>query len=352
MLVGVPLGQVGVEHDLAARHRFTGRSAQNDIRCPRRWARRRWTGHCIVVELVSSPVHKPIDESFAPIRPSPWLPALVGLFARPPFSSCGRPRCRSRRAVLRGVLVAGHPGRPASCHGGAHRLEDQGAVPSWRAGPLGTPPTRPLSRRSPVNAVAVIDFETTGMCAGPDRIIEVGAAILHDGEVVATFSELMDPGFRIPYFITGLTGITDAMVRGKPRPEAVMPRLREFLGDHSCVAHNAGFDQRFFASEMDRAGHGHERPFLCSVLLARRLVEDAPNHKLGDLARHLGLQMPPGMRAHRALADVLMTCQLWNHLRCVLRARLGGREPDLGLMQVVMRMPKAKVGSYLEAARA
>ena len=102
--------------------------------------------------------------------------------------------------------------------------------------------------------IAVIDFETTGMRAGPDRIIEVGAAILRNGEVVATFTELMNPGFRIPYFITGLTGITDAMVREKPHPEAVMPRLREFLGDHPCVAHNAGFDQRFFASEMDRCG--------------------------------------------------------------------------------------------------
>ena len=202
------------------------------------------------------------------------------------------------------------------------------------------------------DVVAVIDFETTGMRAGPDRIIEVGAAILCDGVVIATFSELMDPGFRIPYFITSLTGITDAMVRGKPRPEAVMPRLREFLGDHPCVAHNAGFDQRFFSSEMDRAGHGHERPFLCSVLLARRLVRDAPNHKLGDLARHLGLRPPPGMRAHRALADVLLTCQLWNHLCRELRHRLGDRKPDLDLLRSMMRIPKAKVDSFLEAQRA
>jgi DNA polymerase-3 subunit epsilon len=200
--------------------------------------------------------------------------------------------------------------------------------------------------------IAVIDFETTGMHAGIDRIIEVGAAVMCDGDVIATFSELMNPGVYIPYFITGLTGITNAMVRDKPSPEAVMPRLREFLGDHTCIAHNAGFDQRFFSAEMDRAGHGHDRPFLCSVLLARRLVQNAPNHKLGDLARHLGLQMPPGMRAHRALADALMTCQLWNHLRCVVRERLGGREPDLSLMQAVMRMPKAKVDAYLGATKA
>jgi len=199
-----------------------------------------------------------------------------------------------------------------------------------------------------LSTVAIIDFETTGMRAGDDRIIEVAAAILQDGIVVATFSELMHPGYRIPYFITELTGITDAMVHGKPRPEVVMPQLRAFLGDHHCVAHNAGFDRRFFAAEMDRAGETHERHFLCSVLLARRLVQGAPNHKLGDLARYLGLKMPAGMRAHRALADVLMTCQLWNHLRDTLRERLGGREPDLDVMRAMMRMPKAKVGVYLD----
>ncbi len=196
--------------------------------------------------------------------------------------------------------------------------------------------------------VAVIDFETTGMMPGPDRIIEVGAAIVRDGEVVETFSELMDPGFRIPYFITDLTGITNAMVRGKPRPEEVMPRLRAFLGDCPCLAHNASFDRRFFTAEMERASHGHDRPFLCSVLLARRLVHDAPNHKLGDLARHLGLRLPPGMRAHRALADALMTSQLWTHLHGVVRDRLG-REPALDHIQALMRVPKAKVPAWLES---
>ncbi len=125
--------------------------------------------------------------------------------------------------------------------------------------------------------IAVIDFETTGMYAGSDRIIEVGAAVMRDGEIVATFAELMDPGVYIPSFITSLTGITNAMIRGKPRPEEVMPRLRAFLGDHACVAHNASFDQRFFAAEMEQAGEGHERSFLCSLLLARRLVPQADN---------------------------------------------------------------------------
>ena len=197
-----------------------------------------------------------------------------------------------------------------------------------------------------MTAVAVIDFETTGMMPGPDRVIEVGAVIVRDGVIVDTFATLMDPGIRIPAFITGLTGITTAMVRGKPRPEAVMADLREFLGDLPCLAHNAGFDRRFFTAEMDRAGHAHERPFLCSVLLARRLVEGAPSHRLGALVAHLGLEPPPDHRAHRALGDALMTARLWCHLLASVRRHLG-REPDLALLDRLMRVPRAQVPGWL-----
>ncbi len=201
-----------------------------------------------------------------------------------------------------------------------------------------------------MTVITVIDFETTGMCAGEDRIIEVAAAIVEDGAVVATFAELMNPGFRIPAFITGLTGISNAMVRAAPQPEAVMPRLRTFLGDRPCLAHNAAFDQRFFAAEMERAQQAHPRQFLCSVLLARRLVPDAPSHRLGALATHLDLTWPTGMQAHRALADVLVTAALWRHLLGVVTARLGGHQPDLTLLGTLMRQPKAKVAAFLAAA--
>lgn len=203
-----------------------------------------------------------------------------------------------------------------------------------------------------MNVYAVLDFETTGLRAGTDRIIEVGAAVVRNGIVVATFAELMDPGCRIPAFVTGLTGISDAMVRGKPRPEVVMPRLRTFLDDHVCVAHNASFDQRFFTAEMALAGQQHERPFCCSLLLARRLVQEAPNHQLGVLARHLRLTTAPGQRAHRALDDVLMTCELWKALTGLLAAKLNGRVPDLALIQAVARQPKKTVEAYLAALAA
>ena len=203
-----------------------------------------------------------------------------------------------------------------------------------------------------MHSYAVIDFETSGLGPPLDRIIEVGAVLVQGGEIAAAFSELMNPGFHVPPFITALTGISNAMLRGKPRPETQMPRLRAFLGDHVCIAHNAAFDQRFFSAEMALAGEAHERPFLCSMLLARRLVADAASHKLGALVEHLRLPTPAGMQAHRALADALMTVELWRHLMADLRARLRGREPDHALIATLCRTPKGAVERHLAACAA
>ena len=198
-----------------------------------------------------------------------------------------------------------------------------------------------------MHTYAVIDFETTGLGPPGDRIIEVGAVLVRDGAIVGTFSELMDPGFRIPAFITSLTGITNAMLRGRPRPEAVMPRLRAFLGDQVCIAHNASFDKRFFCAEMELAGEAHDRRFLCSMLLSRRLVRDARSHKLGALVQHFRLPTPAGMQAHRALADALMTVELWKRLMADLQVQVGDRQPGPELVEAICRKAKAVVPAYL-----
>ena len=118
------------------------------------------------------------------------------------------------------------------------------------------------------------------------------------------------------------------MVRGKPKPEKVMPHLRELIGTYPCVAHNASFDRGFLAAEMHRAGIACQPEFVCSMLLARRLVQECTSHKLGMLVQHLGLATPAGMRAHRALADCLMTAELWTHLMARVESQLPGYMPD------------------------
>ena len=195
--------------------------------------------------------------------------------------------------------------------------------------------------------IVVIDFETTGLTAGMDRVIEVGAAVVCDGKVVETFVQLMNPGFRVPSFITELTGISAAMLVGKPAPEQIMPELKRFVDGRVCVAHNAAFDSRFYHAEMHRARLPHPQEFLCTMLLARRLVHDAPNHKLGELTRHLRLERLDNLRAHRALDDVLMTVALWHHLEAMIAEHAAGRKPDFPVYAALMKKSKAAAKKYL-----
>ena len=83
------------------------------------------------------------------------------------------------------------------------------------------------------------------------------------------------------------------------------------------------------------------------MMLARRLIEDAPDHKLGTLVRHLKLNKPAHLRAHRALDDVLMTVALWNHLTALLTERIGSRQPDFEVYSTLMKRPKAAAAKYL-----
>jgi DNA polymerase III epsilon subunit family exonuclease len=156
----------------------------------------------------------------------------------------------------------------------------------------------------------VLDLETSG--GAPHlgaAITEIGAVKVLGGEVLDTFSTLVNPRHPIPSYITELTGIDDVMVNDAPPIESVLPDLFDFLGDEETVfvAQNAPFDLSFlkFASK----AHGHQWPafrILDTAILARRVLsrEEAPNCKLGTLAQVFGATITPN---HRALDDAKAT---------------------------------------------
>ena len=55
------------------------------------------------------------------------------------------------------------------------------------------------------SAWLVVDLETTGLGA-KDSIIEIGAVIYEEKQVVDSFSALVNPRRPLPAFITSLTG--------------------------------------------------------------------------------------------------------------------------------------------------
>jgi DNA polymerase-3 subunit epsilon len=176
----------------------------------------------------------------------------------------------------------------------------------------------------------VIDLETTGGNRNDDMITEIGAVKVRGGECLGTFQTLVNPGRAIPPQITVLTGLSDVLVAGAPRIEAVLGTLIDFVGDAVIVGHNVGFDVGFLRAACRRA----EREPLSgtvvdTVALARRLVRDeVPDCKLGTLATRFRLDHRP---SHRALDDALATADLL-HLLIERAAGLG----VVGLDDLVM----------------
>ncbi len=195
------------------------------------------------------------------------------------------------------------------------------------------------------NSVIVLDFETTGLSPNMgDRAIEIGAVKLVNGAVVDSFQQLMNPGFRVSSFIENYTGITNAMLRTAPSCEEVMALFGEFIAGENLIAHNASFDKRFLDAELERVNTPYSGEFSCSLLVARRLIQDAPSHKLGELVRHKNIEHDGVF--HRALADAQMTAKLWLTMIEDLE-QLGVSNPSFEFMQTISRTAKSKVDKLL-----
>lgn len=193
--------------------------------------------------------------------------------------------------------------------------------------------------------IAVIDFETTGTSPHlGDRATEVAIVMTERGRVVDRFQSLMNAGVRIPAFITQLTGITNAMVAAAPPAAQVMAEAARFVGEVPLVAHNAGFDRRYWQAELALCGLPAAQPFACTVMLSRRLYPEAPSHKLGALVDWFGL--PRTGAAHRALADAEMAAELLGRIRHDLMLRHGVARPDHSFLCALQKCSKAALPKF------
>lgn len=164
---------------------------------------------------------------------------------------------------------------------------------------------------------AVIDFETTGLSAKRDRIVEVAVArVGANGRIEDEFATLINPQGRDvgPTFIHG---ITNAQVRNAPTFADVAPELLSRLSGAVVVAHNATFEEAFLAAELKRADiKAGPIPALCTLWLGRQTFA-TPNHKLGTIARAAGV---PLVDKHAALGDVRAVSALLPQMRSKLRS--------------------------------
>lgn len=161
-----------------------------------------------------------------------------------------------------------------------------------------------LSEPLDQTVMVALDIESTGLDQRTDKIIEIGAVKFRGGEEIEQFSELIDPGRDIPPFITDLTGITNQDVAGAPTIDDILPRLKEFLGDHPMIGHNVGFDAGFLV----RNGVSPRTQTFDTYDLTYALLPGATEYNLGGLGAAFGLVHD---NPHRALSDALVTRDLF-----------------------------------------
>jgi DNA polymerase III epsilon subunit-like protein len=161
---------------------------------------------------------------------------------------------------------------------------------------------------------AVIDFETTGLDASKDRIIEVGLYThdLRSGEV-GTAGALLDHGISIPRKITQITGIEKGHIdKEGVDPRAALQEILELISDCDSVwAYNAPFDEKFLRAEVERLQIEHRVPRIECVMRLCKRHTDFSSYKLVDVCRAWNID--PG-NSHRAKDDaqaaghVLLAC--------------------------------------------
>jgi DNA polymerase III epsilon subunit family exonuclease len=147
----------------------------------------------------------------------------------------------------------------------------------------------------------VFDTETTGFSFEKDRIVEIGAVKIRNGQIIEERDWLIHPQRSIPKRVTNVHGITDAMVKDKPHFADVYAEFQTFVGDAILIAHNARFDIGMVRAEVERSGLTQpSNVVIDSLKLFRTWYPEATSHKLGQLAAYVGIT---GEGFHRGDAD-------------------------------------------------
>lgn len=160
----------------------------------------------------------------------------------------------------------------------------------------------------------VFDLETTGLSPFKDEIIEIGAVrVDKDGKIVGTFTTLVKPSQPVSEFIQNLTGISNEMLSDAPSIYTVLPRFADFVGDSILVGHNVTFDIAFVQQKAKIYKETKFlNPYVDTLSLTRKVYPNLKSYKLQDLIKEFNLKT---YAAHRALADVVATQQLFELLK-------------------------------------
>ena len=154
----------------------------------------------------------------------------------------------------------------------------------------------------------VFDLETTGLNREYNRIIEIGAVKIKNGEIIDKFSTFINPHEKLKQEIIDLTKITDDMLLDAPEESEMLPKFFEFFKDCVLVAHNAKFDVGFIKKWAERNNRALNNTVLDTVGLSRAIFTDMTKHTLNVIAKKLGVSLE---NHHRAVDDAKATADIF-----------------------------------------
>ena len=182
----------------------------------------------------------------------------------------------------------------------------------------------------------VFDIETTGFSAVHDKIIEIGAVKIENGQETAYFSEFVNPQIPIPFKIEQLTGINDSMVEEAPLIDEILPKFLEFCKGSVLVAHNAEFDTGFIKEKAKQLSLDYDYTVVDTLSLARILLTDLAKFTLDNICKNLKIKLE---NHHRAVDDAGATAKVFAKFIEMLKEirvkdlngieRLGTTSPDI-----------------------
>ena len=140
-----------------------------------------------------------------------------------------------------------------------------------------------------------------------DKIIELGAVKLVNGEITEKFSSLIACPERLSKEIVALTGIKDEDLVGKPEVDKVLADFYKFTDGAILVGHNVGFDYRFVQYYGEQCGYMFDKKQYDTLALAQEVLRGKlANYKLNTVADYYGFEF----NHHRAFEDAAVTAKV------------------------------------------
>jgi len=187
----------------------------------------------------------------------------------------------------------------------------------------------------------LFDTETTGNQEN-DRIIQIGAMIVHNREKIELFDELCSASVPISIEAMEVHNITPDLIEDKaPFSETAFAKAVEHYNspENYLIAHNIKFD----LGMLEKEGFVNRYTLIDTVRVAKHLLPDSPAHRLQYLRYALELYKTESaeaekigitIKAHDAIGDVLVMKLLLSRLVQLTQERFPGENPMQKMAQL------------------